>query len=413
MLRSLWKNRGTLLLAFTLAFTVWVYAINQDDPLQEDLFPSPIPITYVNLAEGLTLSGNPPSECTVRLRAPRSIWASLTVDDFSIVVDLSGRDTGQYRIALAEPQVKLKPILITELDPAQITFEIETLIQKSLPVEIRISGEPAIGYEAGNPTSDPSEVNISGPASLINRVDSIIAELDITGQRQDYSQRVQLRAIDENGIYLDSITTDPGFVTVSAQIQQGERYRLVAVIPIITGQPDFGFRITKITVIPEQVIIFSSDPAVFDALPGFVETIPIDISGAKELIEVRASLDLPDRTALVGDQNILVQVEIEAIENSMTITSPVEIQGLADDLYAVASPSSVTIFLTGPITTLEQLKPEDIRVVLDLFDKGVGTHQVTPQIIVPPTNVEASALPAMIEVTITSEPPETQEITEP
>ncbi len=184
-------------------------------------------------------------------------------------------------------------------------------------------------------------------------------------------------------------------------------------IPIITGQPDFGFRITKITVIPEQVIIFSSDPAVFDALPGFVETIPIDISGAKEPIEVRASLDLPDRTALVGDQNILVQVTIEAIENSMTITSPVEIQGLADDLYAVASPSSVTIFLTGPITTLEQLKPEDIRVVLDLFDKGVGTHQVTPQIIVPPTNVEASALPAMIEVTITTEPPETQEITQP
>jgi len=321
--------------------------------------------------------------------------------------------SGPLSLLLAEPQVKLKPVLITELDPAQITFEIETLVEKSLPVEIRISGEPAIGYESGNPVADPSTVDISGPASLINRVDSIIAEVDITGQRQDYSQRVQLRAIDENGVYLDAIKTDPGFAMVSAQIQQGERYRLVAVIPIINGQPDFGFRITKITVIPEQVIIFSSDPAVFDALPGFVETIPIDINGAKEPIEVRASLDLPDRTALVGDQNILVQVSIEAIENSMTITSPVEIRGLADDLYAVASPSSVTIFLTGPITTLEQLKPEDVRVVVDLFDKGEGTHQVTPQIIVPPTDVEGSALPAMIEVTITSVPPETQDLTEP
>ncbi|MBN1264042.1 MAG: hypothetical protein JXA25_01020 [Anaerolineales bacterium] len=413
MLQSLWENRGTLLLAFTLAITVWVYAINEADPLQQDIFPDQIPIQYINLAEGLILSGDPPSECIVRIKAPQSVWEILTQDDFSIVVDLSGLDTGKYAITLGKPGVDAKPVLVTELMPAQINLEIETLVEKSFPIQIQLNGEPAIGYEANTPTSNPEAVTIVGPASLINSVASIEAVLDITGERMDVEQNVRLLPLDINGTLLEEITIEPTHTTVTAPIQQGERYRLVAVIPIITGQPDFGFRITKINVIPEQVIIFSSDPTVFDTLPGYVETVPIDIADAQEAVEVRASLDLPEKTALVGDQNILVQVSIEAIENSMSLTSPIEIQGLAEGLYATASPSSVSVFLTGPLTTLEQLTPDDIRVVIDLFDKDIGTHQVTPQIIVPPTDVEGSILPAVVEVTISNKPPATPEPTIP
>jgi len=404
MFSSLWKNKGTLLLAFTLAVTVWVYAINEDDPLQEDLFPEPVSIEYINLAEGLILSGSPPAECMIRIRAPQSVWENLTLEDFSITVDLSGLDTGEYDISLGQPGIAVKPVLVTELLPSRISLEIETLIEKTFPVEVHLIGEPAIGYEADTPTSDPATVTISGPASEINRITSIEAELDISGQRQNVEQRVRLRPLDENGSLLEDISIDPALATVTAPIQQGERYRLVAVIPIISGQPDFGFRITKIDVIPEQVIIFSSDPSVFDTIPGYVETEPIDINNAQEAVEIRASLDLPEKIALVGDQNILVQVSIEAIENSMTLTSPIEIQGLAEGLYAIASPSSVTVFLTGPLTTLEQLTPDNIRIVIDLFDKTPGTYQITPQIIVPPTDVEGSILPAVVEVTISSEP---------
>lgn len=413
MLRSLWQNKGTLLLAFTLALTVWVYAINEDDPVIEQEFPEPVPIQYINLADGLIMSENPASDCTVTIKAPRSVWERLTADDIDILVDLSGRDTGTYRISLGEPQMDIKPAMVTSINPSVINIKIGTLVQKDLPIEVQITGEPAIGYEAGLPSSTPGTVSISGPATLINRVSTISASIDITGERQDFSRRVQLRPLDENGAVVKEVTTEPATALISVDIEQGERYRLVAVIPIITGQPDFGYRITKIDVTPEQIIIYSSDPSVFDTLPGYVETVPIDIASAKEPVEIRASLDLPENTALVGEQNILVQVGIEAIENSMTLTSPIEIQGLADNLYASASPSSVTVFLTGPLTTLEQLTPDDIRVVIDLFEKDAGTYQITPQIIIPPTDVEGSILPAMIEVTITTEPPPTPEPTEP
>jgi len=47
-------------------------------------------------------------------------------------------------------------------------------------------------------------------------------------------------------------------------------------------------------------------------------------------------------------------------------------------------------------------------VILDLLDLGVGTYQITPQVIVLPTDIVVQTiLPDAIEVTITSTPPAT------
>lgn len=403
MLRSVWNNKGTLLLAFILALTIWALAINESDPVIEDYFSAPIRIDYQNLADGLMLVGQPPQECILKIRAPRSVWDALTTDDIQIEVDLAGLDNGSYEITLGQPVITRKPVMVTELSPSKLWLTIEAIETRTLPISIQITGEPALGYEALVPVSDPEQVTLTGPLSVISSISEIQAVVDINGHRQDYSQVISPTPLDQGGYPLSDVSMTPAEIHVTVPIQQGERYRLVAVIPIITGQPKFGYRITKIDVIPEQVIVFSSDPTAFESLQGYVETEPIEITDAVEPVELRASLSLPEGIALVGDQTILIQVGIEAIENSMTLTRPIEIQGLELGLTASTSPSSVTVFLTGPLPTLEGLKPEDVHVVLDLLDLEVGTYQLTPQLIFPPTDVEGTILPAIIEVTITIE----------
>ncbi len=406
-LHSFWDNKGTLLLAFFLALTVWVSAINADDPIREDLFPTPIPIEYENLAEGLIFVGQPPSEGYVRLRAPNHIWEQLSPENIHFRLDLTGFETGKYKIMLNPPAVDLNPIRIMDYDPKQINLTIEPKLTKTLLVQILVSGEPALGYETQKALSDPQEVSLLGPASFIQRVSEVQAEVSINGRRLDLEQNVPLVALDKDGAPVSSIQIEPDHAIISISIQQSERYRLVAVIPSIKGQPDSGYRITKIDVIPDQVIVFSSDPKALEALEGYAETEEIDISGATDQVEIRSSLNLPEDIALVGDQSVLVRVDIAPIINSMTITRPIEFQGLEAGLAAVPSPDSVTIFLSGPMSTLEQLQPEDVRVVLDLIGLDIGTYQMEPQVIFPPTDVESSIMPTIIEVTITKAQPTT------
>ncbi len=75
-------------------------------------------------------------------------------------------------------------------------------------------------------------------------------------------------------------------------------------------------------------------------------------------------------------------------------------------MTALPSPPTVDVILSGPLLTLDALKPEDVRVVLNLVGLGRGTHQVEPGVVVLPDNVTAETLlPSTIEVVITGSTP--------
>jgi YbbR domain-containing protein len=134
-----------------------------------------------------------------------------------------------------------------------------------------------------------------------------------------------------------------------------------------------------------------------------VETEPLSIEGASDDVEGRLALRLTEGVSLVGDQTVLVQVSIAAIESSLTVTRNVEIIGLGPALIAEPSPPSVDVILVGPLLTLDGLRPEDVRVVVDVAGRARGTHQVEPTVVVLAGDVIVQTiLPPTLEVEIRS-----------
>jgi hypothetical protein len=94
------------------------------------------------------------------------------------------------------------------------------------------------------------------------------------------------------------------------------------------------------------------------------------------------------------------------IETSIPAIRKVETQGLGSGLFAYFSPESVEVILTGPAVTLDNLQLEDVRVVLEMLDFGVGNYQIEPQVIVLPPGLEFdNPIPPVIEVTVSTTPP--------
>jgi YbbR domain-containing protein len=198
---------------------------------------------------------------------------------------------------------------------------------------------------------------------------------------------------------------------VIVAIEPRERFRLVSVVPNLEGEEqlaDGGYRLTDVSVTPEVITVFSSDPTALEGLPGFVLTSPFDLSGATGDLERRLSLDLPDGVSPVEDQGVLVKVSISPVEGTITVNRLVEIRGLTDGLFAALSPDAVEIILNGPLPTLNSLQLEDVRVIVDLLDLDVGVHQIPALIIIAPTDVENEPVfPSTIEITISADPPPT------
>ena len=136
---------------------------------------------------------------------------------------------------------------------------------------------------------------------------------------------------------------------------------------------------------------------------------PLDLTGAKDDIDTRLNLNLPDGISVVGEQTVNVVVGISAIEGSLTLNDRlVEMVNLDPKLVAEISPQRVTLILSGPLPLLDRLQSGDTRITLDLGGLSAGTYQLTPKIELALSDLRVeSVLPGTIEVTISPAPTQT------
>jgi YbbR domain-containing protein len=374
------------------------------DPNEERDFPIPLELQVRGQDPGLIVIGSLPSQVLLRLSAPVSLWDRLTsgAETVRVYLDLTDLGPGEHTLPV-QVESDLKPFRIIQVSPSEVTIQLEPLAVAEFEVEPLIEGTPALGFEIEDVSIIPNVATVSGPENLIEQVDQVVARLNVNAARQTIAQTVSLQALDATGSVLSGLTIEPAQVEVEQTILQAGGYRDVAVNVATVGQPASGYRVTSIAVNPPIVTLFSTNTDIVTALPGFVSTVPLDLSGAQDNIVTRLALNLPQGVIVVGDQqNVEVIIGIAAIETSTLLNAQVEIIGLGTGLEAQLSPDIVSIVLSGPLSTLQSLRGDDIRLFVDLTGLPPGTHLIEPQAEILPPDVELiSIVPTSIEVVIT------------
>lgn len=403
MLRWISENYRTFLWAFALAMAVWISAVTSADPDETRVLPSAVTVQIVGQDPSLILNSDIPTEVEVTLRAPRSVWNMIEADPQIVraILDLSGLSSGNHSL---DPQIQVdaRPVQIVTVAPRTIIFTLESLATQTLSVDLSLSGEVAIGYQAGEATIEPVIVVVAGAQSQVQKVKRARVSVNLSGIRENIDQTLPIEVLDENGQKVDGVTVSPESIHITLPVSQQGGYRDVAVKVLVTGRPASGYRLTDISVFPPIVTVFAKDPLLVKALPGVVETLPLDLQNAQEDIITRLELNLPAGISIVGEQTVLIQAGVSPIESSITLAGMrVEIIGLGNGLTAQVSPITVDVIVSGPLPLLDTLTRQDIRVTVDLTGLGVGTHQIVPRVEILISNVVVeSILPNTIEVVI-------------
>jgi YbbR domain-containing protein len=396
------RNLGTLLLAFALALVVWVSSVISADPNIDCPTPIRIPVDVIGQDPSTQLMEPLPADVSIQFFAPRSICGQLgssTVTD--ALIDLTGLSTGTHLVSVQPPTVSVTPVRIVDYSPQEVTVVLEQMVSQPFRVEVVITGEPALGFQNGIPSIEPEEVVVSGPESAVAQVAQIAGLMDIAEAREGVSRDVGVRPLNDAGGIVTGVEVSPTSVQVTIPVIQLGRYRELAVQVNTQGQWARGYRLTNITVSPPTVTVFSEDPEFINSLPGFVETLPIDLTDASDDVEANVGLSLPEGVSLVGRETVFVQVGIAAIEGNLVMNLPVEVIGLNPELEAVVSPESVDVILFGPLPVLEVLDPENIRVVVDVTGLAEGIWQLIPLVDILPDEVQVDGInPSLVEVTL-------------
>lgn len=403
MFRWISLNYRTFLWALALSVAVWIAAVTAADPDETRQLPYPVPVEIVGQDPGLVINSTIPKEVEVTLRAPQSVWNDLDDDPslVHVILDLSGLSDGEHVTEL-QIQVDARPVQILSTSPKSVPFTLESIATKPLPVDVTLVGEAAIGYQFGEGVIDPMEVIVAGAESQVEKVMRTRISVDLDNVRENIDRTLTVEALDENGEPVEGITVSPESIHVSLPVSQQGGYRDVAVKVIMAGRVANGYRLTDISVFPPVVTLYAANPELVSNLPGVVETSPLDLQNAKDDINTRLTLNLPEGVTIVGDQTVLIQTGVSAIQSSITLgNQEVEITGLGTGLTATVSPLTVDVIVSGPLPLLDTITFQDVRITVDLTDLEPGTHQIIPKIEVLISDVIVeSILPNTIEVVI-------------
>jgi YbbR domain-containing protein len=405
-LRRFGKYLPTLILSFILSVAIWISAVSESDPTEERLYSRPVPLEIIGQDSSMVLSSKTPETVSLTLRAPRSVWISLVNQSNPVraFLDLTNLDAGPH----TEPikiQVALRPVEVVSYIPATVDLVLEPLVNRMVPIRLIVKGEPAIGFQADSPVLNKKEALVSGPESQVKQVAEILTEINISQARENIDILLPLTPVDGNLQLVAGVTINPEQINVTQEVTQRGGYRNVIVKVVVTGQIADGNRLTNISAFPPVVTIFSSNPQTIEDLPGYVETAPINLSGARDDIDIETALSLPLGVTVVGDQTVKVQVGIAAIESSVTLPNmPVEVINIPRGLAVQISPQTVDVIVSGPMPLLDALNPSDVQIVLDLADTSkAGTYQLIPKSVIKINDLRIeSIVPGTIEVDLTA-----------
>ncbi len=139
-------------------------------------------------------------------------------------------DGAEQTLNLTPDMVQLPVGLeVTQITPEFLRVVLEPLAKKRVTVSPRISGEPRADYLVGEVVLTPAQIELSGPASSVEKVEAVSTEVvDISGRTQTIDRRVQIRLDDPLLRYDASVN-----FTIHVPIETVEFTQVVDNIPVL------------------------------------------------------------------------------------------------------------------------------------------------------------------------------------
>lgn len=397
-LRRNWPLRlGAILLA-TVLYTGLVLAQNVRT------WTGTVPVDPIRPPAGATLLADPDPVTLIRYRAPLDVGV-LSPDSFRATVDLSRFDAvpGGDPVTVAVTVVALDSrVQIVDFQPRAVEIRLDPVQVRELPITVSL-GSVADGLTVGPPQTEPSTATLRGASSRVNAVSQVVARVNIDASALNVDRDVELVAVDGNGNPVPNVEMDPERARVRIAVARELANVTLPVVPVLTGTPAFGYRITAIAIEP-LVVTVSGEAAIVSQLES-APTLPISVEGRTTDLESTIGLDLPPGISVSGADQVTVGLTIDQDVGTRTFVMGFTLEGTKCACSYTYEKLAVAVTLGGPIAALQAVDEFTLAAQVDVTGLGPGVH-VVPLSMRPPTGLQVVSVdPTEISITIEAATP--------
>lgn len=399
MKRKWSDNLSLKIISVAIGILVWVMVVNIDNPIMTKTFTiSNVELlneAYIDQNGLMCMRDEEQDAVRVTIKGSRKLVSKITSLDIRATADL------QQAMSLTDPMMvpisvtcdKISSDSIVEISPRNISLHIEDKLTQEFVVSVT-KGEtkPAKGYEVGSLESSPEKIKITGPTSLINKIDKVRAAIDVSGQSEDVKKETEVVIIDKNGDTLSE--TEMSYLNVSKVYVTANLWKVRSDVQIraeYSGTPAPGYQVESVVTTPDVVSVAGSDEALA-ALEEqnniiWIPSYKVNIADKKEDFEEKINITelLYEDLKLTSDSSEEVFVKVNILPEGSNVleipTKDIAVKELAEELQVTFETAAIEIRAKATEEGLEPLEQEDIKADINLKEMEVGTYEI-------PVNIE-------------------------
>ena len=408
--RKITDNLSLKIMSVAIAIVVWLIVVNIDNPVGTNYYTVTdvelINKEYVESSDTIGKMCMPEENqdsVRVAITASKKIRDRIRLSDITAVADL------QQAVSLDTDPVMV-PITVTcsasgvlpsdiKVTPQNLTVNLDEKETQEFVVNVsKGDTKPGKDYEVGSLTASPEKIRITGPKTLVNKIDKVNATIALDGNTEDYTQEVNLTIYDKNQETLSESEMNSLRIENNAKVVvTAKLWKIRTGVKIsagYVGTPASGYQVGSVKTVPDTISVAGNTEGLESLSENDnVITIPadrIDISDESKDVERKISLKnlLPDNVKLTSDSSEDVWVTVSILPvGSREFNLPtknIEVKNKPDNLQVTFETAQIALRIRSESEDLADLNiDEDVKAEIDLKDKEAGNYKVPVKLSLP------------------------------
>ena len=408
--RKLTDNLSLKIMSVAIAIVVWLIVVNIDNPVGTNYYTITdvelINKEYVESSDTIGKMCMPEENqdsVKVAITASKKVRDRIRLSDITAVADL------QQAVSLDTDPVMV-PITVTcsaagvlpsdiKVTPQNLTVNLDEKETQEFVVNVsKGDTKPGKDYEVGSLTASPEKIRITGPKTLVNKIDKVNATIALDGNTEDYTQEVNLTIYDKNQETLSESEMNSLRIENNAKVVvTAKLWKIRTGVKIAAGYigtPASGYQVGSVKTVPDTISVAGNTEGLESLSENDnVITIPadrIDISDESKDVERKISLKnlLPDNVKLTSDSSEDVWVTVSILPvGSREFNLPtknIEVKNKPDNLQVTFETAQIALRIKSESEDLADLNiDEDVKAEIDLKDKEAGNYKVPVKLSLP------------------------------
>ena len=357
MRERLSNNTKLKLISLLSAIVLWMYVMAVVDPEETKLFEDiPVSITNLNDLSDKDLVIYPDTEVTtsVYVTGKLSTIQKMSKEDISVYGQINNPIEGKNEIYL-------------KVTPAQrVTYEfknsiaivnLEKIITENKKIEVEVTGDIKQDIDTLELENNNEEVEVSGPRSLVEKVEKIEAILNSNKQTDDFDISLDLKPVDKKGNIVSGVELKTSSLNAKVTLL---KEKTVPIKVNIEGENTENYKLSQDTV------YIKGKRELVDKIE-YIITQPINLSNIPKNTTMDISLIIPNGVtsnikSVSATLNISNSLTSEFIYNSNEVKIKNNVNNI--DTSNIKIPDTITVNIEYDDT--EEIDKQHLTLYIDL-----------------------------------------------